>query len=52
MRMTEKPVEKIPNDPLSSKKSDIKTEVIYIDDNYLDNIQFFPKPSTDEKILK
>ena len=52
MWMTEKPTEELPNDPLSSEKSDIKTEVIYIDHNYLDNIQFFPKPSTDEKILK
>ena len=50
--MTEKPTKELPNGPLSSEKSDIKTEVIYIDDNYLDNIQFFPKPTTDEKILK
>ena len=53
MWMTEKPTEELPNDPLSSEKSDIKTEDIYIDDNYLDNIQFFPKPPTnDRKDLK
>ena len=34
---------------LSSEKSDIKTEDIYTDDNCLDNIQFFPKPSTDDR---
>ena len=49
MWMTEKPTEELPNDPLSSGKSDIKTEHIYIDDNYLDNIQFFHKPSTDDR---
>ena len=49
MWMTEKPTEKLPNDPLSSEKSYIKTEGINIDDNYLNNIQFFPKPSTDER---
>ena len=49
MWMTEKPTEELPNDPLSSEKSDIKTEDINTDDNYLDNIQFFPKPSTDER---
>ena len=32
-----------------SEKSNIKTEYIYIDDNYLDNLQFFPKPSTDDR---
>ena len=32
-----------------SKKSNIKTEYIYIDDNYFDNLQFFPKPSTDDR---
>ena len=47
--MTEKPTEELPNDPLSSEKSDVKTEDIYIDDNYLDNIHFFPKPSTDDR---
>ena len=47
--MTEKPTEELPNDPLSGEKSHIKTEYIYIDDNYLDNIQFFPKPSTDDR---
>ena len=53
MGMTEKPTEEFPNDPLSSEKCDIKTEDIYIDDNYLDNIQLFTKPSTDDrKILK
>ena len=31
------------------KKRDIKTEDIYIDDNYLHNIQFFHKPSTDDR---
>ena len=45
--MTEKPTEELPKDPLSSEKSNIKTEDIYIDDNYLDNIKLFPKPSTD-----
>ena len=30
-------------------KSDIKTEDIYTEDNYLANIQFFPKPSTDDR---
>ena len=50
MWMTEKPTEELPNNSLSGEKSDIKTEDIYIDDNYLDNIQFFPKPSTDDKI--
>ena len=45
MWMTEKPTEELPNDPLSSEKNDIKTEDIYIDDN----IQFFPKPSTDDR---
>ena len=49
MWMTEKPTEELPNNSLSSGKSDIKTEDIYIDDNYLDNIQFFPKPSTDDR---
>ena len=34
---------------MSSEKSDIKTEDIYIYDNYLYNIQFFPKPSTDDR---
>ena len=32
-----------------SKKSNIKTEYIYIDDSYFDNLQFFPKPSTDDR---
>ena len=50
MWMTEKPTEELPNNSLSGEKSDIKTEDIYIDGNYLDNIQFFPKPSTDDKI--
>ena len=45
MWMTEKPTEELPNDPLSSEKNDIKTKDIYIDDN----IQFFPKPSTDDR---
>ena len=49
MWMTEKPTEELPNDPLGSEKSDIKTEDIYTDDNYLDNIQFFPKLSTDDR---
>ena len=49
MWMTEKPTEELPNNSLSGEKSDIKTEDIYIDDNYLDNIQFFPKPSTDDR---
>ena len=49
MWMTEKPTEELLNDPLSSEKGDIKTEDIYIDDNYLDNIQFFLKPSTDHR---
>ena len=49
MWMTEKPTEELPNNPLSSKKRDIKTEDIYIDDNYLHNIQFFHKPSTDDR---
>ena len=49
MWMTEKPTEELPNDLLSSEKSDIKTEGIYTDDNYLDNIQFFPKPFTDDR---
>ena len=49
MWMTEKPTEELPNNPLSGKKSDTKTENIYADDNYLDNIQFFPKPSTDDR---
>ena len=49
IQMTENPTEELPNDPLSSEKSDIKTEDIYIDDNCLDNIQFFPKPSTDDR---
>lgn len=35
-----------------SGKSNIKTEDIYIDDNYSDNLQFFPKPPTDEMIEK
>ena len=47
--MVEKPTVVIPNDPLSSEKSDIKTEGIFIDDNYFDNIQFFPQPSTDNR---
>ena len=47
--MTENPTEELPNDPVSGEKSDIKTEYIYINDNYLDNIQFFPKPSTDNR---
>ena len=46
MWMTEKPTEELPNDPLSSEKSDVRTEDIYTDQNYLDNIQLFPKPST------
>ena len=41
--------EELPNDPLSSEKNNIKTEEIYIDDTYLDNIKFFPKPSTDDR---
>ena len=49
MWMTEKPTEELPNNSLSGEKSDIKTEDIYIDDNYLDNIQFFLKPSTDHR---
>ena len=44
--MIEKPTEELPNDPLSSEKSDVLTEDIYTDQNYLDNIQLFPKPST------
>ena len=49
MWMIEEPAEELPNNPLSSEKSDIKTEDIYIGDTYLDNIQFFPKPSTDDR---
>ena len=49
MWMTEKPTEELPSNPLSSEKRDIKTEDIYIDDNYLHNIQFFPKLSTDDR---
>ena len=44
MWMTEKPTEELSNDPLSSEKSRIKTE-----DTYIDDIQFFPKPSTDDR---
>ena len=47
--MTEKPTEEFPKNILSSGKSDIKNKDIYIDCNYLDNIQFFPKPSTDDR---
>ena len=47
--MTEKLTEELPNNLLSSEKRDIKTEDIYIDDNYLDNIQLFPKPSTGDR---
>lgn len=46
-----KPTEGIPNDPLSSEKSDIKTEDFFIDHNYsslLKDINFFPQPSTDD----
>ena len=32
--MIQKPVEEIPNDPLSNEKGDTKTEDFYIDDNY------------------
>ena len=49
MWMTQKQTEELPNNPWSSEKSDTKTEDIYIDDNYLDNIHFFPKPSTDDR---
>ena len=49
MWMTEKPTEEFPKNILSSGKSDIKNKDIYIDCNYLDNIQFFPKPSTDDR---
>ena len=49
MWMIEEPAEELPNNPLSSEKSDIKTEDIYIGDTYLDNIQFFPKPSIDDR---
>ena len=49
MWMTEKPTEELPNNPLSSEKSTVKTEDIYIDDNYLANIQFFQKPYTDDR---
>ena len=49
MWITEKPTEELLDNPLSSEKNDIKTEDIYTDDNYLDNIQFFHKPSTDDR---
>ena len=49
MWMTEKLTEELPNNLLSSEKRDIKTEDIYIDDNYLDNIQLFPQPSTGDR---
>ena len=49
MWMTEKPTEEFPKNILSSGKSDIKNEDIYIDCNYVVNIQFFPKPSTDDR---
>ena len=45
----EKPIEEIPNDPLSNEKTEIKTEDIYIDDHYTDNFQYFPAPSTDDR---
>ena len=47
--LKEKPTMELPNKPLISEKCDIKSEDIYIDDNYFDNIQFFPKPSTDDR---
>ena len=50
--MIEKPIEKIPNNPLNFEKSDIKTEDICIDDNYSNltkDIRFFPQPSTDDR---
>ena len=49
MWMTEKQTEELPNDPLRGEKSDIETEDIYINDNYLDNIHFFPRSSTDDR---
>ena len=49
MWMTEKPTEELPNDPLRGEKSDIETEDIYINDNYLDNIHFFPRSYTDDR---
>ena len=47
--INEKPIEQIPNDHLSNKKIEIKTEDIDIDDNCTDNFQFFPAPSTDDR---
>ena len=51
--MVEKPIEVIPNDPLSTEKSDTKTKDIFFDDSYFDNIQFFRNPLVIiENILK
>ena len=47
-----KPTEEILNDPLSSEKSDIKTEDFFIDYSYsilLKDGNFFPQPSTDDR---
>lgn len=45
----ENPTEEIPNDPLSSERSDIKTEAFFIDDDYISNFLFFPQPSADNR---
>ena len=51
--MVEKPIEVIPNDPLSTEKIDTKTKDIFFDDSYFDNIQFFRNPLVIiENILK
>ena len=34
-------MKQIPNDSLSNEKIDIKTEDIYVDDNYTGNFNFF-----------
>ena len=43
--MIEKPIKKIPTDPLSSEKVDVETKNFFIDDNYSDlykEVRFFP----------
>lgn len=45
----ENPTEEIPNDPLSSERSDIKTEAFFNDDDYISNFLFFPQPSADNR---
>ena len=47
----QKPIEQIPNTPLNNEKTNdiIKTEDIFIDDDYVNDFNYFPPLSTNDR---